>query len=220
MVDNLRYGGTTTSGGSTDYCATKTSMPTYGDGTGTVNTGWYGKTGSNATGTGTTTQIYGDCRNPTIGGSSPCTSGTTVCGYSYNWQAAIQAVNANYGVAYTPPSYPVQGICPVGWHLPTGGSSTGEYYNLYVAVGGTGTSVTSGPAFTFFSPGGNWKGLYSGYSIDNGSLDNQGTYGYFWSSVPSSATLAYYEYFYSGYVYSGNNASNKLSGFAVRCLKN
>jgi len=53
---------------------------------------------------------------------------------------------------------------------------------------------------------------------DNGLYDYQGTYGYYWSSTPSTS-YSYYAYFGSG---GGNIASlnNRGYGFSVRCLKN
>ncbi len=56
MVDNLMYGG------DTDACAGKSTF----DGNGSA-------TPSNQFGTGT----FGDCRDPRVGGSAPCTAGST-----------------------------------------------------------------------------------------------------------------------------------------------
>jgi uncharacterized protein (TIGR02145 family) len=214
MVDNLRYGGTT------DACNGKTAFSGNGSATAT-----------NQFGSGT----YGDCRDPHQGGSAPCASGSTQCGYYYNWQAAMQLSSAYYNTNVTYPSSTpsttanyIQGICPTGWHLPSGGTTevASEFVNLDKAVGGSGANSqtttnytafwrpTSTTAITSTDP---WKGIYSGYSYDSGGLNAQASAGYWWSSAGYNAPFAYLLRVYTD-VYP-QHSSSKGYGFSVRCVK-
>lgn len=60
------------------------------------------------------------------------------------------------------------------------------------------------------------KAGYRNYS--DGSLNNQGSFGYYWSSSPAT-TYGYYLYFNSTAVYPAGTNYRAL-GFSVRCLKN
>jgi uncharacterized protein (TIGR02145 family) len=88
------------------------------------------------------------------GGCTTLTNSNTTAarGYLYDWAAAMNHANAYYGGTYggctgTVNGYsqtnlhPCQGICPVGWHLPTG-DDAGEYVALYRALGGDGKYST------------------------------------------------------------------------------
>jgi len=189
MVDNLMYGG------DVDACAGKTTF----DGNGSA-------TPSNQFGAGT----FGDCRDPRVGGSAPCTAGSTTCGYYYNWQAAMQHETAYYNTTYIGPTTNVQGLCPEGWRLPSSNTS-GDFGALHSLVGS--------PATGFWQSPGNWKGVYGGYCVGSGAIDRQGTYGYWWSTTLSTVTRSYLMYFIN------NNAVMtytwyKNGGFSIRCLKN
>jgi hypothetical protein len=135
MVDSLAYGG------AVDACAGKTTF----DGCGNGGTAMHCDNGSSKSGSA---WGYGDCLDLSVssGGNNICatvnpSTGSSMCGYSYNWQAAMQEINAYYGGSYTTLSYPHQGICPTGWHLPRGGDDdNNEFVALDKAVGGTGAS--------------------------------------------------------------------------------
>jgi len=186
MVNNLMYGG------DIDACAGKSSFAGVGS-----------ATPSNQFGVGT----YGDCRDPRVGGTTPCTAGSTTCGYYYNWQAAMQHSTAYYNVAYTGPTINVQGLCPEGWHL----SSSSEFNTLHSAAGL--------PQSGFWQADGSWKGHFSSYCDYNGSIYSQG-YGVFWYSnhlsnhyanafiirTSSYVELSHYDY--------------KSYGLTLRCIKN
>jgi uncharacterized protein (TIGR02145 family) len=218
MVDNLRYGG------STDSCAGRSAFSGNGSATATNRFG---------------TNTYGDCRDPTATGNgtvaAPCL-GTTSCGYYYNWQAAMQASGAYYNNSYTTPSYPHQGICPTGWHVPRGATGNNDLLTTYVddnefsfldrANGGTGANNQSGASYTGFwkptststvTPSDPFKSLYSGSVGSAGALSYQGSYGYWWSSTQSTATVAYYLYVSTSYV-APQYYTNEYYGYAVRCV--
>jgi uncharacterized protein (TIGR02145 family) len=239
MVENLRYGGTTTSSGTTEYCKGKTGSYTKGVSDGTKNTAWYGKVGTNATSTGTPDTLYGDCRDPATIDTAPCTSGSTACGYLYNWQAALQLASAYFGdgsqdVTYpnnTPPSTTnhLQGICPTGWHLPSGGTTAtaSEFFTLDVAYGGDGSGYDPDTSYTGFwkpdsttSNGSNgFNGLYSGYVNYNGSFNDQGSTGWWWSSSEYPLVSVAYDLGVSTSYVHPQSANSKNYGGAVRCLK-
>jgi uncharacterized protein (TIGR02145 family) len=230
MVDNLRYGGSTTASGSvTDYCATITtwsitSGSDYGYTTGTKNPNWHVAT----SGSGTLETLYGNCRNPALGApyysgsdaSNICLNNTT-CGYLYYWQAAMQHPSAYYNSTYTG-STPAQGICPTGWHVPSGNTS-GQFAALDTAVGGSGYERGCDPATApdckFWQPEGNFKGVYSGMSTTDGSLSDQGSIGWWWSSTPYTTYNAYDLNMDSGGMSPGSYNSYRFFGMAVRCQK-
>ena len=94
-------------------------------------------------------------------------------------------------------------ICPKGWRLPTGGSS-GEFQTLYNNYNSS--ALMQGiPNLSL-----------SGYVI-NGSVSNQGSGGYYWSSTVDNANIAYNLYLGSSNV---NPASyyGKYYGYSVRCV--
>ena len=188
MVDNLMYGG------DTDACAGKSIFAGNGS-----------ATPSNQFGAGT----YGDCRDPRVGGSAPCTAGSTTCGYYYNWQAAMQHSTAWYNTTYTGPTTNVQGLCPEGWRLPTSNNG-GDFEVLHLAAGSPATG---------FWQGGNLKGSFSGNCNPTGGLSGQGNYGYWSSSSPNSTTYTYLIRFGSSGV-NTSHSSYKSNGFSIRCLKN
>lgn len=127
-------------------------------------------------------------------------------GYLYNWQAAMNRSDAypNGGN----PSAGVQGICPVGWHLPT----KEEYQSLYDSGGST-------TALKFAQIQGAWKAALGGYTGSSGTISSAGSSGYYWSSTYTSATSAYSLNVYAS---SANPAysSSRSYGYAVRCVKN
>jgi uncharacterized protein (TIGR02145 family) len=212
MVDNLAYGGTTEANGSTDYCAGKTSALTYGSSSsyGSANPNWF--IGNN--------NLYGDCRDPAIGSAyAPCQNHQ--CGYYYNWQAAMQAAGAYSGISFVP-TLPHQGICPQGWHLPSGYS--GEFAALISIVGGSWAASTNYQT-TFWQPSSTnaisstdpWKCVLVGHCYNTGEFIDQAV-GSWWSTTDENGASANWmlgthqtnsnpPYYYKNY------------GLSVRCIK-
>lgn len=124
-----------------------------------------------------------------------------------------------------------------------GNDEYGYYYNWYAATGGTGTRVQdSGDAPGSICPK-DWRlptkeeadVLSSKYSIDEGSAapvnlvfsglcyagncpQNQGQYGFWWTSTASSSSKAYYMFLYKGSAFGANDWWAKGTGFTVRCV--
>jgi uncharacterized protein (TIGR02145 family) len=160
----------------------------------------------------------GHCRSTTY----------TDAGFLYNWPAAMQSTKAYYGstvtvgcsgtvtgTSGTAPSV-CQGICPEGWHIPTG-KSTGEFYDLHYNYN-RGCVTTNGDCWNAFS---DWEGVLGGYCSFNGTPANQGSLAAYWSSTYASSYYAYGLYFINGATYPGTHSYyNKDAGFSVRCLRN
>ena len=151
-------------------------------------------------------------------------------GRLYTWAAAMDSVGTwstnGKGCGYNiynktcSPTYPVRGVCPEGWHLPTGE----EFETLFTAVGGksiagqklrsaTGwtplSGITNEDAFAF-------SALPAGRRHNDGDFLNEGAC--FWSSTEDDGNLAYYV----GLDYDDDAMYldfYKFYGFSVRCLK-
>jgi uncharacterized protein (TIGR02145 family) len=217
--------------------------------TGTANLNWY--QGENA--------MYGDCIDPAgvttygVGDSADTNTciGNTRCGYKYNWQAAVQLASANFNgnVLYpngntptadgitiddgNPVNNRIQGICPEGWHLPSGGTTDvySEFVALDKAIGGTGVSQAENTLTKFWiNETGGWKMYYSGWissqanngwgaAYHNRWTDDKWRDDWWSASVGSSTAHAYHLTVYS----TGCNpqgAFGRWNGYSVRCVKN
>ncbi|MCQ2286658.1 MAG: T9SS type A sorting domain-containing protein [Bacteroidales bacterium] len=151
-------------------------------------------------------------------------------GYLYNWQAVTKGINSE--------DYPLQGICPKGWHVPTSAEwntlfnymqTQSAYYCSYSSYTGQamasssswiastatctiGYNLTSNNASGFNIPP---AGLHHGY----GGM-YFGEYAYYWTATQTETTTA-------DCIYGNNNdrkfylyASNwgTQYGFSMRCI--
>jgi uncharacterized protein (TIGR02145 family) len=157
--------------------------------------------------------FYGNCTAATN------TSTPSNRGYLYDWAAAINKSGAYYGSTLTvgcsgtgTAANACQGICPDGWHIPTG-NTTGEYQVLHNAM----TGCTNDGCW---NSGSAWEGVLGGLCVHNGSISNQGSHAYYWSSTYANSSSAYYLYFYSNSVHPGTTDYHKRAGYPVRCVRN
>jgi uncharacterized protein (TIGR02145 family) len=210
MVDNLRYGGSTSDSGTvSDYCAGRTDF--FGDGSPSTNANWY----ASVNGEGTADNLYGDCRDPaagapymtTDGDSSNVCLGHAACGYLYNWQAVMQHTSAYYGNYYSGPSLIVQGICPSGWSV----STRTDYTTLH--------SSNGSPATGFYQgwQGGSWKGVPV-YNCDSTGLYNSATMGLLWQGVGYITDNYVGSFSLSSYNVSPQSSVGRNLGVALRCV--
>ena len=157
-------------------------------------------------------------------------------GRLYTWAAAMDSAgiwSANgkgcgYGKTCSP-MYPVRGVCPEGWHLP----SQTERDTLFTAVGGSGT------AGRMLKSASGWNGIignamegigkgsddYSFSALPAGSRSSIGNYNgegdsaSFWSSTENDSDYVYILYLLRD---SGHapplDLTLKNSGFSVRCV--
>ncbi len=140
-------------------------------------------------------------------------------GNLYNWQAAMNHPGAYYNNTGTDnnPSGNTndttmrqwQGICPDGWHLPSGGSK-GEFRELSAAL----CNVAS----NFYPGTGAFEGVLGGLGSGS-SVSGVGSNAYYWSSTWLNNYGAYILSFNRGSV-NPQIYSYKNDGFAVRCVKN
>ena len=156
-------------------------------------------------------------------------------GRLYTWAAAMDSVGTwssnGKGCGYRKtcsPKYPVRGVCPEGWHLPT----QMEWNTLITEVGGQSTvgkvlKSTSGWWNRSSDNGsGNGTDAYAFSALPAGDRDydgyyyNEGNGTNFWSSSEGNYDLyAYRMYLYYDYDYAYLNGNNKYYAFSVRCVK-
>jgi uncharacterized protein (TIGR02145 family) len=154
---------------------------------------------------------YGDCSAATNTSTPPNR------GYHYDWAATINKSGAFYGSTLTvgcsgtaTAANACQGICPAGWHIPTGDSS-GEYQALHTAGGCATNNVNCWDASSA------WEGVFGGWN--SGSPSDQGRYAFYWTSTNIDKNDAYHLCFTSS-VLPGTRSYGKYAGFTVRCVRN
>jgi uncharacterized protein (TIGR02145 family) len=141
----------------------------------------------------------------------------------------------------------VQGICPVGWHIPTDEEWTHlidyvvdqGYPNIWDDPNGTGNALKScrqvnsplgGNCATNEHPRWDQNSTHHGFDVfgfsslpggfyNGDSFNSMGSHGFWWSSSEGSSADAWRRLM--GYSYGNvyRNASNKTYGFSVRCVR-
>ena len=155
-------------------------------------------------------------------------SNCTKYGRLYTWAVAMDSAGTwsvngkgcGYGKTCSP-TYPVRGVCPTGWHLPT----QTEWNTLFAAVGGTNTAGTKLKSTTGWNSSGNGTDDYSFSALPTGYRSNFGNYSFeginadFWSSTEGNSYYAFIVFLR----YDGGSANpvyhDKYYGFSVRCVK-
>ena len=151
-------------------------------------------------------------------------------GRLYTWAAAIDSAGTfssrgkGCGDGKTcSKTYPVRGICPIGWHLP----NTTEWEALFSAVGGKSTAGIKLKSTSGWPNSGNgtdafsFSALPAGYASYYGGLASGGGHAHFWSSIESGSDdrQAYRMYLCSECDKAELEDSYKQLGFSVRCVK-
>lgn len=120
------------------------------------------------------------------------------------------------------PIYPVQGLCPSGWHLP----DTTEFQTLFAAVGGAETAakkLKSTKCWEVVEPAANEFGFSlrsTGYyswssSAPHGYYHNECSQTLLWTSSPTVRMT-----FYHSYDHAVIDTYRDKSYISIRCLKN
>ena len=100
-------------------------------------------------------------------------------------------------------------ICPAGWRLPTGGSSTSEF-GLLNASANSGSTTSSAGLRSYPN-----NLLYAGV-IGSGAINLRGSGGYYWSSTSSSAITTYRLAIANSY--TSHQLSARDGAIPVRCI--
>ncbi|WP_290949789.1 fibrobacter succinogenes major paralogous domain-containing protein [Fibrobacter sp.] len=150
-------------------------------------------------------------------------------GRLYDWatvmdSAGIWSTNGK-GCGYDKtcsPTYPVRGICPSGWHLP----SKTEWETLFIAVGGSSVAGWVLKSTSGWNNSGNgsdafgFSALPAGRRYDEGNYAIEGEGARIWSSTEQNNGGSVYDLC----LYDDSNKAfllngDKEGGFSVRCIK-
>ena len=148
-------------------------------------------------------------------------------GRLYTWAASMDSIGTwstngigcGYGSTCSP-TYPVRGICPTGWHLPT----KAEFETLFTAVGGSFQAAKRLKSTSGWEAAGKAIDAYGFSALPAGARDNKGAfsspglYAYFWSATE------FRDYAYNIFLYSNDEFAylkyvDKYLGLSVRCIK-
>jgi len=163
-------------------------------------------------------------------------SNCTKYGRLYTWAASMDSVGtwSTNGkgcgfLATCSPTYPVRGVCPEGWHLPTQAE-----WNALIAAVAEGKS-TAGKILKSTSgwndndrKSGNGTDAYAfsvlpaGRRYEDGAFYDEGRGASFWSSTQCTgftAWILYLDFRYDDVGYSFKGAGYMDGGFSVRCVK-
>ncbi|MGR3317639.1 MAG: FISUMP domain-containing protein [Candidatus Anammoxibacter sp.] len=130
----------------------------------------------------------------------------------YQWDEMMQYTNIGGS----------QGVCPIGWHLPT----DSEWKTLEMNLGMTQAEADTDFAWrgtdqgTQLKVGGTsgFQALLAGFRVTDGSFSNRGTGAIFWSSTESGSG-AWYRKLVSSEARVVRIAVSKALGLSVRCVK-
>jgi len=148
-------------------------------------------------------------------------------GRLYTWAAAMDSIGTwstngigcGYGSTCSP-TYPVRGICPTGWHLPT----KAEFETLFTAVGGSFQAAKMLKSTSGWDAAGKATDVYGFSALPAGGRDNKGAfsspgrYAYFWSAT-EFRDYAYNMFLYSNDEFAYLEYEHKYLGISVRCVK-
>lgn len=140
-------------------------------------------------------------------------------GALYTWAAAM-----NGAASTTNNPSGIQGVCPMGWHLP----SDAEWTQLTTYLGGE--SVTGGKlketGTTYWRDPNNgatnetgFTALPGGYRYNNGTSNHMNMYGRWWSVTEYDASSSMYRGMYHFTIDVYRQYYNKANGLSVRCLR-
>ncbi len=150
--------------------------------------------------------------------SARATGNYQTYGVLYNWPAAMNGEPSSNSV----PSG-VQGVCPLGWHLP-GDYEWDVIANYLGGSSGAGGKMKETDTTHWYSPNtgatnaSGFSALPGGFRSNNGNFGYVRTYGYWWSSTESDALNAWFRFTYTINGHLGRSFLNKRTGFSVRCL--
>lgn len=132
---------------------------------------------------------------------------------------------SKYGGLYNWYAVQTNKLCPTGWHVP----SDAEFITLATSLGVdslAGGKLKESGSINWFVPNTyatnstGFTALPSGYRFYNGSYQNLGYSGNWWSSTEYSAASARFFYLVYNKGNTGRNYIDKQYGLSVRCIRN
>jgi len=150
-------------------------------------------------------------------------SNLTTPAYSYYANDSTSS-HTRWGALYNWYAVNTKKLCPTGWHVPSADDWTA--LNTYLGVDSlAGGKLKEVGTYDWYTPNiyatdvYGYKALPFGYRFYNGSFNNFGYSGNWWSSTEISTGLAWYRYlsFSNGTLIANHNDKNY--GLSVRCIK-
>ncbi|MCL2414782.1 MAG: fibrobacter succinogenes major paralogous domain-containing protein [Bacteroidales bacterium] len=129
-----------------------------------------------------------------------CRSNPEFPGDLFCWQAVYQLASE---------------LCPYPWRVPT----KQDFMDLDIALGGTGRPRGDTPEFVVDNYINRWGGAFGGISISDGSLKDQGSWGFYWSQSERTEDRGYLLIFTSRGSVFPQNWSNKSNRLSLRCIR-
>lgn len=143
-------------------------------------------------------------------------------GRFYNWTQALNIDVSYQNSFYAGSDVNVQGICPMGWHLP----STAEWTALQEFVGGMLVAGTALKATGTLWPGHSGVDAYGFRALPTGYLDHAdwvsaGEIAIFWTATETLSQSAAESFnIGNGVDYLVQNDTPKFEGHSIRCVAN
>ncbi|MBN1414807.1 MAG: caspase family protein [Bacteroidales bacterium] len=140
----------------------------------------------------------------------------TTYGVLYNWPAAMNGAVSSDPIG-------VNGICPIGWHLPSDAEWTllVEYLGGEHIAGGKLKEAGSG----YWHPNtdadniSGFTALPGGCRFDDKFFTGIGSYGYWWSATEKNSSNAWIRYMSGGSTNIKRFPHLKSNGFSIRCVR-
>ena len=127
-------------------------------------------------------------------------------GNYYTWCAATAGCKNESGGNPTAGVDAVSSICPKGWVLPSGGSTTSQFYIL---TNGLNYNTIKAVPYNF---------IPAGWIEYTGTLGAPGSHLTYWSRTASTDTNAYYLYSDTVNYLPGTGTYGRFRGYSVRCV--
>ena len=163
-------------------------------------------------------------------------SNCTKYGRLYTWVAAMDSAGTwsvngkgcGYGTT-CPPTFPVRGVCPDGWHLPSK-DERNILFNAVDSFSGAGSKLSDSGVKLRSTSGWNRSGngtddfsfsaLPAGYWRHGEGYYSEGYRAYFWSSSEEDSYGAYSMVMYDNIDRAYQEYDHKNNELSVRCVKN
>ncbi|MGR3218589.1 MAG: FISUMP domain-containing protein [Candidatus Anammoxibacter sp.] len=126
----------------------------------------------------------------------------------YQWDEMMQYTNIGGS----------QGVCPIGWHLPTDSEWKTLEMNLDMTQAEADSTGWRGTDQGTQLKQGGFQALLAGFRFTDGSFFTRGTNAIFWSSTESGSS-AWDRILVSNEAPVFRGTSNKAFGYSVRCVK-